>query len=247
MKNSIRCGVAALITTLALGGLAGCGGNDNATSSSSGSASSAASKVAPKATKASFPYKEGTIDAKDLVSRIGAAQKKLKSYHSEGTVAMANDGQSATIKVVGDTDMSDPDKPLTHSTITGAGQNMETVSDGTTTWVKTGGKWVSSDSAQNGGYNQAMALSQLADAATSAQYKGKDSQGHHFVLQLDGTKMAGASSGASSLGTVPAEYWTDDDLTPTKTKMTITSAGIKSTSEMTMSKFNEPVTIPKVK
>lgn len=247
MKNSIRCGVAALIATLALGGLAGCGGNDNATSSASGSASSAASKAAPKATKASFPYKEGAIDAQDLVSRISAAQKKLKSYHSEGTVAMANGDQSATIKVVGDTDLSDPDKPLTHSTITGAGQNMETVSDGTTTWVKTDGKWVASDSAQNGSYNQAMALSQLADAATSAQYKGKDAQGHHFVLQLDGSKMAGASSGASSLGTIPAEYWTGDDLTPVKTKMTITSAGVKSTIEMTMSKFNEPVTIPKVK
>lgn len=245
MKNSIRRGAAGLIAALALGGLAGCGGNDAATSSSGGG-SGAASSAAQKASTASFPFKKGTVDAKDFVTRMGAAQKKLKSYHSEGTVVATIEGRAVTVKVTGDTDQSDPDKPMTHSTMSGAGQNMETVSDGSRTWVKTGGKWVASDSAQNSGFNQAMALSQLADAATSAEYKGKESGGHHFVLQLDGAKMAGASASASVSGAVPADYWTNDDLAPVRTRMAITSSGNKTTIDMTMSKFDEPVTIPEV-
>lgn len=250
MRHSLRRGAAACVTVLALVGFAGCG---DKTAADAGAATSPA-KAAPKATTASFPFKEGAVDAKSLANRMSKAQQGLKSYRSDGTFDMTVDGSSNTVKFGGDVDQSDPKKPSSHVTTTVGGKSTEVVVAGSKAWVKTGGKWVGADAGKATQADQAQQMSKWAEAATSADYKGEDATGHHFVIKLKPSKMMADPDASvdAELGDVPADYWTDDHLAPLKVSMKMSEKSSSGDGTdvirivMTMSRFNVPVTIPKV-
>lgn len=255
MRHSLRRGAAACVAVLALVGFAGCG---NKTSAADAGATTSPAKAATKATTASFPFKEGAVDAKSVATRMAKAQQGLKTYHSEGSFDMTLDGTANSMTFSGDVDQADPKTPKSHVTTTLAGKSSEVVVVGAKAWVRTGGKWVAADSGQAGRANQAEQMSQWAQAATSADYKGDDATGHHFVIKLKPSQLMSDPSESpdtsvdAELGDIPADYWTDDNLVPVKVSMTMSE---KSSSgdgtdvvkiAMTMSRFNAPVTIPKV-
>ena len=92
----------------------------------------------------------------------------------------------------------------------------------------------------------AKTVRESTNAMESVTYVGEDSRGHRFDVVLDPAKMGGREAAATMNQKVKTTYWLDDAKRVVGMKMSTGAEGAGVTMDMTLSKFAEPVRIPKV-
>lgn len=238
------------LCVLALGSSSACGGPRSGTAGASSRAASASAPPTPRPTPA-YPFAVGPVDAKSVSGRIQAALKTVKTYRTVGEMKLTSEKAPSSpmlVTFIGEVDQSDPVAPRTHVTMSVMGKSMELVSVGPKVWIKDNGAWVEGGSQQADQVDQTQVLTKWGDAVKSAEYVGEDATGHHFTVTVDPKKMVSTldADAAAKIGPVPANYWLDDEFRPVKVTMKIAEGGSSISSTTTVSRLNQPVTIPSV-
>lgn len=238
--------------------LAACdGGSDKSSSSTNASvgASSTNASVGASATPTpSFPFEKGTVDKKKFVDSLADGVSRMKTYHFDGIMSMRMNGESRMASVTGDVDMSNSSSTKTHTVLTrleGAksSQRLEMVSVNGKTYVKKGSKWQESTEAevqtQQMNLNPVTSIRENEKYINEVRYAGEEASDHRFVVTVDPKKMP--NDVGAYIKDAGYTYWTDDSMRLVRMDSVMSGTGGQTMSvEMKMSKFDEPVSIPKV-
>ncbi|WP_028709197.1 hypothetical protein [Propionicicella superfundia] len=228
MRTKALVGAAGLAIALALGGCSAPGG--------------AAQTGASSPTQTSAPAESYTpgqsVDTALLTAKMQAGSDSVKTMH----VTMTMEGELAA-DVVGDVDRSNPDKPAVSLTLTqkSGEQSLDYIlidgvtyisDDGAKTWTKD-----ASDTSVSGAIQQ---QDKYLEYLTKAVYTGEETvngaTARVFELTVELPSDASAELGGYKV-------WLDEHDRTVRYQMTSTVSDIKTVSDVTNSKFNEPVTI----
>lgn len=222
--------------TIALLAFAGC----------SSPAPSAGSPSAGQSAPASAPAAGSEVSVDDFLAKVSAGMASMKTYHVEMTVSGAGEGKLTT---TGDIDAG-VTPPNQHLTMTIAGKPVEMIVVGGDYFVKgmMGDGWVkmpagaaSSMSGSSG--DQMSVLTNNKDAFEKIVLVGSEdvsgTPADHYRVTMNLEKIGGSMASASAAKTMTYDAWLDSEGRMLKA---VTEMG-KITTEATMSKFNEPVTI----
>ena len=228
--------------------LAACGGHDDG-AKTAGKAMSASASATPSPSS-DLLFTKGKINKNDFSSALISSVKKMTMYHMDGSTNFAESGEKHTIKLSSDYDGRDQAKPKAHMLMSepSEGKKVEVVVIGKDIYKKSGSKWVKSPHSGDG-----MGLADIAEtlrtsskAIDSVTYVGQEPRGHRFDVVLDPAKLGGGKTAAARKESVKATYWLDDSKRVVGMKLDASVDGRSAAMDVSMSKFGEPVNIPKV-
>ncbi len=200
------------------------------------------------------------VDATALLDQVGTAAAAMKSTHLELKTTGAMSGQSFSMNMSGDLDLSDPAQPRSSMTMSGL-LEMSMVVDAGVYYLKLpalGDGWYKATKAQleqaGGGAipdaaEQAKQYEFLDGKVERAVYVGEENVGgvatRHYTLSVRQAAITGvtptASPSASAVETVPYELFVDAQGFVRRTLVTTTDPQL--TIEVLLTAINQPVTI----
>ena len=241
---------AAVVITIAAASLSLTAGGGNSDPSK---AADKATSVATSATPTPAPdpiFTKGKVNRDDFSHDLTEGLKKMRTYHMEGSMGVAMSGEKHTMKLSSDYDGHDQSAPKAHVLVSAPdeGKDADVVILGKDVYQRSGSKWVKSSKTGvgMGQADVAKTVRESTNAMESVTYVGEDSRGHRFDVVLDPAKMGGREAAATMNQKVKTTYWLDDAKRVVGMKMSTGAEGAGVTMDMTLSKFAEPVRIPKV-
>ena len=261
-RSPWRRALAGGAVVLALSGLAACGGGSDSGDSSNnafsvGGSSSSASSTGSSAPSAPDLQPGDSVSKDQMADLMKTAATSMKTAHVTMNMDGSVSGQSMTVKAQGDMQVS----PMAeHLTMDLMGQQIEVLMVDNTMYMKSallggGDKWAKADLSALGGAGLSDAMSnplslidKMADAVTSATYKGEEkvagTDTKHYTYTVDTKKAVGALGTSASEAAMPdsisADIWIDDQGRMVQSKTAMGSTG---TVTMTMSDFDKDVSI----